>query len=57
VYGKCIFMPDGSIRFAPEYESCRAIADAHGMTVAEVMADAQVAYKALADKAGESSER
>ena len=38
VVGKKVQLPDGSFRFAPEYRSCRQVADATGRTVAEVMA-------------------
>jgi uncharacterized protein (TIGR00299 family) protein len=31
VAGKVAFLPDGSRRFAPEYEACRTLADRHGV--------------------------
>jgi uncharacterized protein (TIGR00299 family) protein len=40
VSGKIAFLPDGSQRFMPEYESCRRIAEENGVLLAEVMAEA-----------------
>jgi len=40
VSGKVAFLPDGSQRFTPEYESCRWIAEENGVSLAEVMAEA-----------------
>ena len=40
VSGKVAFLPDGSQRFTPEYEACRRIAEANGVSLAEVMCEA-----------------
>jgi uncharacterized protein (TIGR00299 family) protein len=40
VAGKIAILPDGSERFSPEYEDCRRIAEAHGVSIAEVMREA-----------------
>lgn len=45
VAGKLVFLPDGSKRFAPEYESCRQIAEAKGVPIRDVMAAAQSAHR------------
>jgi pyridinium-3,5-bisthiocarboxylic acid mononucleotide nickel chelatase len=37
VAGKVAFLPDGSRRFAPEYEACRELAGRSGVSLAEVM--------------------
>jgi uncharacterized protein (DUF111 family) len=34
---KCVVLPDGSVRRTPEYEDCRALARAAGVSVQEVM--------------------
>jgi len=44
VTGKVAFLPDGSQRFTPEYESCRSIADQQNASLAEVMAAAQAVW-------------
>jgi len=38
VAGKIAFLPDGSRRFSPEYESCRRVAEANGVALTEVFA-------------------
>jgi uncharacterized protein (TIGR00299 family) protein len=40
VHGKLILLPDGAKRFAPEYESCRQIAEANDVTVSDVIVEA-----------------
>jgi uncharacterized protein (DUF111 family) len=37
VAGKMAYLPDGSRRFAPEYEACRELAARHGVSLADVM--------------------
>jgi uncharacterized protein (DUF111 family) len=45
VAGKVAFLPDGSRRFAPEYEACRTLADRHGVELAAVMLAAAAAFQ------------
>jgi len=45
VKGKIAFLPDGSQRFTPEYESARAIADQHTVLLSQVIAMAQAAFQ------------
>lgn len=40
VAGKIAFLPDGTERFTPEYETCRQIAEENGVPLADVMAEA-----------------
>jgi uncharacterized protein (TIGR00299 family) protein len=40
VAGKIAYLPDGSERFTPEYESCRRIAEASGVPLTEVLQEA-----------------
>ena len=42
--GTVATLPDGSERFAPEYESCRQVAEQTGSQLAEVYAAAKAAY-------------
>lgn len=44
VAGKLAHLPDGSDRFAPEYEACREIASKHKVSLAEVFSAAQQAF-------------
>jgi len=44
VHGKVTELPDGSKRYAPEYESCRALAESNGIALAAVYAAAQQAF-------------
>jgi uncharacterized protein (TIGR00299 family) protein len=44
VTGKIAYLPNGSQRFTPEYESCRSLADRAGIPVADVIAAARVAW-------------
>jgi uncharacterized protein (TIGR00299 family) protein len=48
VNGKLATLPDGSLRFTPEYESCRAISEEHGVPLAQVYQQAQENYRAAA---------
>jgi uncharacterized protein (TIGR00299 family) protein len=43
IEGKAVYLPDGSERFAPEYESCRKIAKAAGVPLTEVITAAKSA--------------
>jgi uncharacterized protein (TIGR00299 family) protein len=45
VQGKIAYLPDGSARFAPEYEACHKIAARNGVSLADVMEAARAAYK------------
>lgn len=45
VQGKIAFLPDGSQRFTPEYESARAVADQHMVQLVQVIATAQAAFR------------
>ncbi len=42
--GKVAFLPDGSQRFTPEYESAREIADKHAVPLSQVTITAQEAF-------------
>jgi uncharacterized protein (DUF111 family) len=44
VAGKIAFLPDGSRRFTPEYEAARRIAEKRGLTLAQVVGEAQKAF-------------
>jgi pyridinium-3,5-bisthiocarboxylic acid mononucleotide nickel chelatase len=52
VTGKVAFLPDGAKRFAPEYEACQRVALAGGISVAEVAAASQTAWKTGAGQDG-----
>jgi uncharacterized protein (TIGR00299 family) protein len=45
VAGKVAYLPNGARRFAPEYEACHRIAQQHGISVVEVLAEAQAAFQ------------
>ena len=45
VRGKIAFLPDGTQRFTPEYESARTIADQHAVQLSQVIATAQAAFQ------------
>jgi pyridinium-3,5-bisthiocarboxylic acid mononucleotide nickel chelatase len=47
VTGKIAFLPDGSQRFTPEYESARTIADQHKVLLSQVIATAQAAFQCV----------
>jgi uncharacterized protein (TIGR00299 family) protein len=49
VDGKIAILPDGSQRFAPEYEACRRLADRLGVRLADVMAAARQAFQSEND--------
>jgi uncharacterized protein (TIGR00299 family) protein len=51
VQGKLVLMPDGSTRFAPEYESCRELAHSGGVPVRAVFDAAHAAWQ-FADRDG-----
>jgi uncharacterized protein (DUF111 family) len=44
IAGKVAFLPDGSRRFAPEYEVCHRIAVEHSKSLTEVVAAARAAF-------------
>jgi len=44
IAGKASWLPDGVIRFAPEYESCRAAAEQNSVALAEVYEAARRAF-------------
>ncbi|MBN1588856.1 MAG: nickel pincer cofactor biosynthesis protein LarC [Pirellulales bacterium] len=45
VEGKVRWLPDGQVRFSPEYESCRQLADRQGVALREVYEAAAKAFK------------
>jgi hypothetical protein len=45
IAGKVATLPDGSRRFTPEYEACHGIAARKQVSLAEVIAEAQTAWK------------
>jgi hypothetical protein len=45
IVGKVAVLPDGSQRFTPEYEACRNVAGRHGVSLSEVYAAAQQAWR------------
>jgi pyridinium-3,5-bisthiocarboxylic acid mononucleotide nickel chelatase len=49
VTGKIAFLPDGSRRFTPEYESARRIAEQSAVSILEVMTAAQNSFRARGD--------
>jgi hypothetical protein len=49
IAGKISHLPDGSLRFAPEYEACHRVSAEHGMPLAQVVAAARSAFRALGD--------
>jgi hypothetical protein len=44
IAGKLAYLPDGSSRFTPEYESCRKVAIDHNLSLAQVMAAARRSF-------------
>jgi uncharacterized protein (TIGR00299 family) protein len=50
VAGKIAYLPNGAARFTPEYEACRSIAAASGVSLADVMSAAIAAYQAEREK-------
>ncbi len=46
VLGKVVALPNGQARFAPEYESCRQLAEGNSIPLAQVMQAAQAAFQA-----------
>jgi uncharacterized protein (TIGR00299 family) protein len=49
IAGKIAHLPNGSLRFAPEYEACHRVSAEHGMPLAQVVAAARSAFRALGD--------
>jgi uncharacterized protein (TIGR00299 family) protein len=45
VAGKVAYLPNGSQRFTPEYEACRQLAERHQVSLAQVIAAAQEAFR------------
>jgi hypothetical protein len=45
VKGKIAYLPDGTARFAPEYEACHKLAARHGVGLAEVVEAARAAHR------------
>ena len=46
IAGKSVFLPDGTERFAPEFESCREAAERNNISLSTVMAAASAASNA-----------
>ena len=44
VTGKVVRLPDGTLRFSPEFETCRQVADKSGIALAEVYEAARSGY-------------
>jgi hypothetical protein len=49
IIGKVAFLPNGSRRFTPEYEACRAVAEQHSVPLAEVVAAAHDVFRRAGD--------
>jgi hypothetical protein len=49
IAGKIAHLPDGSLRFAPEYEACHRVSIEHRVPLADVLAAARQAFRALGD--------
>jgi uncharacterized protein (TIGR00299 family) protein len=47
VAGKVAALPDGTMRFMPEFEACRALSAQHGLALRDVMERATSAYTTL----------
>jgi uncharacterized protein (DUF111 family) len=47
IVGKLAQLPDGSSRFSPEYEAAKQIADSQDISLRDVYAAAQVAYRSV----------
>ncbi|GAB6164669.1 nickel pincer cofactor biosynthesis protein LarC [Thermostilla marina] len=45
VAGKVARLPDGSLRFAPEFESCRQVAESAGVSLGQVYEQARSAFR------------
>ncbi|RMF96519.1 MAG: nickel pincer cofactor biosynthesis protein LarC [Planctomycetota bacterium] len=45
VSGKVARLPDGTLRFAPEFESCRAVAESAGVSLGQVYEQARSAFR------------
>ncbi len=45
IAGKLAHLPNGSRRFAPEYEACRRLSERHGVSLAAVIDAAQEAFR------------
>ncbi len=48
VTGKLATLPDGTLRFTPEYESCRAVSEEHSIPLPQVYQQVQESYRASA---------
>jgi len=46
VAGKIAYLPNGSVRFTPEYEACHRVSTEHGLPLADVLAAARQAFRA-----------
>jgi uncharacterized protein (TIGR00299 family) protein len=49
IIGKIAFLPNGSRRFSPEYDACRAVSQQHNVPLAEVVAAALDAFHRAGD--------
>jgi uncharacterized protein (DUF111 family) len=47
IAGKMAYLPDGSTRFAPEFEACHQAAVEHGVSLAVVISAAQLAFRTV----------
>ncbi|MEX2093622.1 MAG: nickel insertion protein, partial [Pirellulales bacterium] len=46
IAGKIAYLPNGSVRFTPEYEACHRVSTEHGLPLADVLAAARQTFRA-----------